>query len=99
VPERTWKEFALAFNGRYPSAEAFRAGCRGLSERELRRATDFEADTPWSAWNWRLNNYGIGGVLAPLVSEGRVRVLPMEAPDNLLTTADANGRLEGRVYL
>ena len=84
VPESTWKEFVLAFNGRYPSAEAFRVGCRGLSERELRRATDYEAQTPWAAWNWRLYRqtyYGIGGVLAPLVREERVRVLPMEAPD------------------
>lgn len=84
VPEPTWKEFVLAFNGRYPSAEAFRAGCRGLSEQELRRATDYEAHTPWAAWNWRLYRqtyYGIGGVLAPLVREERVRVLPMEAPD------------------
>jgi len=84
VPERTWKEFVLAFNDRYPSAEAFRAGCRGLPERELRRATDYEAHTPWAAWNWRLYRqtyHGIGGVLAPLVREERVRVLPMDAPD------------------
>ncbi len=46
VPEPTWKEFVLAFNGRSPSAEAFRVGCQGLSERELRRATDDEARTP-----------------------------------------------------
>jgi hypothetical protein len=84
VAESSWKEFVLAFNGRYRSAEAFRDICRTLSARELRRATDRQAHAPWAAWNWRLYRqtyYGIGSVLAPLVREDRVHVLPMDPLD------------------
>jgi hypothetical protein len=84
VAESTWKDFVLAFNGRYRSAEAFRDICRTLSARELRRTTDRQAHAPWAAWNWRLYRqtyYGIASILAPLVSEDRVRVLPMDSPD------------------
>lgn len=85
VAEASWREFVLTFNKRYGSAEAFRAGCRSRSQRELRRATDRQARAPWSAWNWRLYRqtyYGIGWVLSPLVEEEHVRVLPMENADD-----------------
>ncbi len=84
VPEPTWREFVLAFNKRYTSADAFRSACQTASGRELRRTTDKEAKTPWSPWNWRLYRqtyYGIACVLAPLVSNDGIRVLPMEAAD------------------
>lgn len=86
VAESNWKEFVLAFSGRYRSAAAFRETCRTLSARELRRATNRQARTPWAAWNWRLYRqtyYGIGSILAPLVSEDRVRVLPMDSLDGI----------------
>lgn len=87
VAESDWKDFVLAFNGRYRSAEAFRDICRSLSARELRRATDRQARAPWAAWNLRLyiQTYnGIANVLAPLVEDERVRVLPMQAPEGSL---------------
>ena len=83
--EPTWAEFILGFSARYPTAAAFRAGCRQLSARELRRTTDAEAHAPWAAWNWRLYRqtyFGIGEVIAPLVRERRVRVLPMQEADH-----------------
>jgi hypothetical protein len=85
VAEPTWSQFVLAFGTRYPSADAFRAACQSLSQRELRRQTDSEAKAPWCAWNWRLYRqtyHGIDGVLVPLVRSNLVRVLPMEAPDD-----------------
>ena len=81
----TWTEFILDFSSRYPTAAAFRAECRQLSARELRRTTDAEAHAPWAAWNWRLYRqtyFGIGEVIAPLVRERRVRVLPMQEADH-----------------
>ena len=81
----TWTEFILDFSSRYPTAAAFRAECRQLSARELRRTTDAEAHAPWAAWNWRLYRqtyFGIGELIAPLVRECRVRVLPMQEADH-----------------
>ena len=83
--EETWDEFVLGFNRRFRSAEHFRDVCRGRSQRELRRTTDAEAHAPWAAWNWRLYRqtyYGISDVLAPSVQGDRVRVLPMQQPDD-----------------
>src|SRR2546428_10809119 len=71
----TWTEFILDFSSRYPTAAAFRAACRQLSARELRRTTDVEAHAPWAAWNWRLYRqtyFGIAEVMPPLVMTLRV---------------------------
>jgi len=80
----TWTEFILGFSSRYSSAGAFRGECRQVSVRELRRTTDADAHAPWAAWNWRLYRqtyFGITELIAPLVRDGRVRVLPMQEAD------------------
>jgi hypothetical protein len=84
VPEQRWQEFVLAFASRYPTAEAFRQAWRAATGgREPRRACDRDARTPFSPGNvriYRQTHAGIVELLAPLVREGRVRVLPMQPP-------------------
>jgi len=79
----TWEAFALAFAERYPAPDAFRARCREAAEgKELRRATDREARTPFSSYNLRLYRQtwtGIVELLAPLVRAGAA-VVPMQPP-------------------
>lgn len=76
-----WEAFALDFAGRYPMPERFRDACRAADGgRELRRATDREARTPFSSYNLRLYRQtwtGIVDLLAPLVRAGAVAV-PMQ---------------------
>ena len=79
-----WEWFVLGFSRDYPSPEAFRVACHKAAEgRELKRATDRQAQTPFSPYNIRLYRqtyYGIGDVLRPLVITDKVRVLPMQEP-------------------
>ena len=82
VAESTWEAFALAFGERYPTPERFRDACRAAGGKELRRATDREARTPFSSYNLRLYRQtwtGIVELLAPLVRAGAV-VVPMQPP-------------------
>jgi len=79
-----WRDFVLAFPDDYPTPEAFRQRCCALaSGRELRRVTDAESKTPFSAYNLRLYRqtyFGIRDVIHPLVRDGRACVLPMQRP-------------------
>jgi hypothetical protein len=79
----TWADFAVSFPGRYAGPEAFRETCRSVTGgSELKRVTDRESHTPFSPYNIRLYRqtyYGIRDVLAPLVRDGLVCVLPMQA--------------------
>lgn len=81
VNTTTWADFALRFGDDYPDAEIFPAYCRDVTNgKELRRLTDEEAKTPFCAYNLRLYRqtyYGIRDLLAPLVREELVSVLPM----------------------
>lgn len=85
VTEPSWEEFAHKFAGNHPNADAFKRWCLERAEgRELRRATDVEARTPFAAYNLRLYRqtyFGILDLLAPLMAAGQVRVLPMQEPD------------------
>lgn len=82
VREETWEAFVAGFVDRFPDAEVFRRECvASAGGKELRRATDRQARTPFSPYNLRLYRqtwYGLAAVLGPLVREGRVRVLPMQ---------------------
>lgn len=84
VPEATWQDFVFSFVRRYPTAEQLRLACRqATSPYELKRTTDLLARTPFSPYNirvFRQTYAGIAEVLAPLVREDAVRVLPMQAP-------------------
>ncbi len=82
VTEDTWEDFILSFADRYPEPEAFRDACRTIAGgSELKRVTDRESHTPFSPYNIRLYRqtyFGIRDVLAPLVWDGSVCVLPMQ---------------------
>lgn len=82
IADSSWEDFVRDFPRRYPSPEAFREGCRAAAGgKELKRATDRAAKTPFSAYNIRLYRqayYGIGHVLRPLLIAGRAAVLPFQ---------------------
>ncbi len=77
-----WRAFLAGFAGRYADAAGFREACTvAAGGRELRRATDLAARTPFCPYNLRLYRqtyYGIRDVIRPLVLSGGARVLPMQ---------------------
>lgn len=84
IQEKSWEEFIAAFPTNYPSADHFRNTCQKAAQgRELKRRTDVEARTPFSAYNLRLYRQtydGIRNVLHPLVSNDLARVIPVQTP-------------------
>jgi len=82
VEANNWEEFVLSFCDYYTAPEQFRITCRTAARGlELKRATDIKAEAPWCAYNLRLYKqtyYGIRDVLAPLIREQLVCVLPMQ---------------------
>jgi hypothetical protein len=84
VKEHTWEEFVVSFEDRYKSPEEFRKICTLAGGcKELRRFTDIEAKTPFSPYNLRLYRqtyFGIRDVLAPLIRDTMICVLPMQNP-------------------
>jgi hypothetical protein len=84
IEEPTWRQFALNLGERFASAEAFASECRRRGNgREVRRACDRDSRVPFAAYNLRIYRqtyHGIRDLLAPLVRDGAVSVLPMEAP-------------------
>ena len=79
---QTWLQFIRAFTERYATPQDFRQTClHATNGRELKRRTDVEARTPFSPYNLRIYRqtyYGLRDVIAPLVHERSVRVLPMQ---------------------
>jgi hypothetical protein len=79
---QTWLQFIHTFVDRFSMPQQFRQAClRAAQGRELKRRTDVEARTPFSPYNLRLYRqtyYGLRDVIAPLVREWSVRVLPMQ---------------------
>ena len=84
IEQLTWSEFIHDFSRNYATPEEFRNDCRTKAKgKELKRATDSEAKVPWSAYNLRIYRQtwvGIRYILAPLISENRVRVIPTQTP-------------------
>jgi hypothetical protein len=82
VSKNTWEEFVLAFPTRFNSSDDFKAKCFSEAEqRELRRSTDKDAQTPHSPYNLRLfkqTYYGISKVLFPLVRDRIACILPFQ---------------------
>jgi len=80
--EPDWEAFIGQFARRFGDVQQFRADClRAAQGRELKRVTDVESRTPFCCYNLRLYRqtyYGIRDVLAPLVQDGLVCVLPMQ---------------------
>lgn len=79
-----WGNFLAEFGSAYASADAFHDAMYLLSNaKDVRRATDDAAKTPWCPYNLRLYKqtfYGIRDVLAPLVGSTAVRAAPMQSP-------------------
>jgi len=82
IEANNWEEFVLSFGKRYHSPDCFKDVClKAAHGRELKRVTDQEAKTPFSPYNLRLHRqtyYGIRDVLASLVQDQLVCVLPMQ---------------------
>ena len=79
---QTWLQFIRTFEMRFATPQQFRQDCFNRSPgRELKRRTDRETRTPFSPYNLRLYRqtfYGLHDVIAPLVRQRAVRVLPMQ---------------------
>ncbi len=80
---QTWWQLIESFADCYATPQDFRWACRHAARgRELKRRTDLETKTPFSPYNLRLYRqtyYGLREVIAPLVRERSVRVLPMQS--------------------
>lgn len=112
VPEDDWLAFIASFRKKFPTVEAFRTYCRSFSARpELKRTSDIESKAPFSPYNlwiYRQTYYGIYDVLAPLLAEGAMTALPMQAtnaagvrvmetcPASVLKWADLYLRYKGK---
>ena len=82
IKANSWEEFVLSFGNHYPDSEQFREICWvAAGNCEERRDTDRISQTPFSPYNRRLYRqtyYGIRDVLAPLVRDQLICVLPMQ---------------------
>jgi hypothetical protein len=83
IDESSWEEFVLSFGDHYSDPEQFRRKCWVTAGNcEKRRDTDKNSQTPFSPYNLRLYRqtyYGIRDVLAPLVRDQLVYVMPMQS--------------------
>jgi hypothetical protein len=80
--ETDWESFVRLFATTFPDCESFRAQCRERANgRELKRRTDRETQTPFSAYNLRLYKqtyFGIRDVIGPLLQNGSGWFAPMQ---------------------
>jgi hypothetical protein len=83
VEASSWEEFVLSFGSRYPNPKKFRQSCwETAGNCEEKRYTDRQSKTPFSPYNLRLYRqtyYGIRDILAPLVGDQAVSVLPVQS--------------------
>jgi len=84
VKQESWKEFIIAFPNLYDGPDHFRqTSFSNAGNRELKRKTDEEAETPFSPYNLRIfkqTYYGISEILHPLIQNNHACVLPMQKP-------------------
>ena len=107
VRQESWKGFVLDFPHSYNSPDEFRTACQeAAGGRELKRVTDRESHTPFSAYNLRLYRqtyFGIRDVLHPLVRNQQACVLPMQSalPDRpwILEICPASTLKQENLYL
>lgn len=82
VKGTSWESFVEGFKASFQTPDEFKKEClKAADGREFRRCTDIEARTPFSSYNLRLYRqtyYGISALLAPLVTQGKACVLPMQ---------------------
>ena len=84
VKKKSWDEFILNFPNRFNDPDDFKVTCFSEARnRELKRKTDNDARTPFSAYNLRLYKqtyYGISEILFPLVRYKSACILPFHRP-------------------
>lgn len=80
--EGPWEPWAAGFAQTHPTADAFRAACRAQTGgKELRRACDRKAQTPFSPYNLRIYRQTwsyLAEVVAPLLADGAATVWPFQ---------------------
>ncbi len=84
LASQTWRQFIRTFAQRFASPQDFRQHCLLAAHgRELKRPTEVETKTPFSAYNLRLYRqtfYGLRDVIGPLLINRLACVRPMQSP-------------------
>jgi len=84
VRQRNWASFVSVFPTLYKDPDHFKETCfEEAGKRELKRATDTLARTPFASYNRRVYKqtyFGVTEILRPLVRRDSCRVLPMQDP-------------------
>lgn len=82
VNKKSWEEFICDFPNLFTTPEHFKDSCfAAAGHKELKRMTDKESHTPFSAYNLKMYKqtyYGIGYILNPLVYNDLACILPMQ---------------------
>jgi hypothetical protein len=82
IDTSTWEAFVAGFASRFPDPDAFRGwALRRAEGRELRRAADRAARTPFNSYNLRIYRqtwWGIAHLLGPLLDSGAALVRPYQ---------------------
>jgi len=82
IDEPDWESFATAFPARFADADTFRnETMRRADGREIRRAADRAAKTPFNSYNLRIYRqtwWGIAHLLNPLLTSGRAIIRPYQ---------------------
>jgi hypothetical protein len=77
-----WESFAAGFAARFPDPDAFRDwALRRAKGREIRRAADHAAKTPFNSYNLRIYRqtwWGIAHLLGPLLASGAAIIRPYQ---------------------
>lgn len=82
LKEADWDQFVRSFGTAFADCDSFRTLCRQTANgRELKRRTDIETQTPFSAYNLRLYRqtyFGIRDVIGPLLQADSAWFAPMD---------------------
>jgi Protein of unknown function (DUF429) len=82
IDRPNWESFISDFAVRFPDPDSFRHWALMRADgRELRRAADRDAKTPFNSYNLRIYRqtwWGIAHLLSPLVTDGRASVRPFQ---------------------
>jgi hypothetical protein len=78
----TWIQFIFSFSHKFGDPHDFKRKCKELAgNREAKRITDYDSQTPFSPYNLRIfkqTYFGIKDVLNPLLQTGSACVIPMQ---------------------
>jgi len=82
IDEACWEAFAASFPARFADPDAFRDwAMRRADGKEIRRATDRAAKTPFNSYNLRIYRqtwWGIAHLLSPLLTSGQAIIRPYQ---------------------